>query len=90
MTLSFMSHSLKQALGASFMLGYLCDNKGFVLAYPPSGTTGFALFAPGGKSGIMMNYRICAFCTRGQSGKTVNYGICTFCARGQKWQNGDL
>ena len=48
------------------MLGYLYDNIGLVLACLSSGTTGFALFAPGGKSGKKINYKICTFCARWQ------------------------
>ena len=33
-------HSLKLALGAPLMPGYLCNNIGLVLACLPSGTTG--------------------------------------------------
>ena len=65
---------------------------------------GFALFAPGGKSGKtalhflrqgekVAKRRIIGFALfapGGKSGKTANYRICAFCARGQKWQNGEL
>ena len=88
MTLSFMFHSLRLALGAPRMLGYVCNNIGLVFLVELQDIIGFALFAPGGKSGKMMNYRICTFCARRQ--KWQNYRICTFCARWQKWQNDEL